>query len=195
MVGVSSGAWVTLVAAALDPRITLSVPVSGVMPLALLQGPETSAHEIVGGISDIAGVLDLSVMGADRHGRRQLQIFNRYDRCCFHGPRLELYAPQSAAAAKGFGGRIDVSFDETHARHKISGWARGRIMAIMPGGFDCRSGLVVGKRCLAVGRYADAWAVAGYVSRRRGWSAWGLRPGCGGVSATDRSPAAAGRTP
>lgn len=127
MVGVSSGAWVTLVSAAIDPRIDVSFPIAGVLPLAMLQGKEESAREIVDGLTDIAGVLDLAVLGADRPGRRQVQIFNRFDRCCFYGPRPTLYADELEETARRLGGRLDVLFDESHARHKISRWALARI--------------------------------------------------------------------
>ncbi|MAY66153.1 MAG: hypothetical protein CMM77_03375 [Rhodospirillaceae bacterium] len=133
MIGVSSGAWVTLVSAAIDPRIGVSFPVAGVLPLAMLKGKEESAREIVEGLTDIAGVLDLAVMGADRSGRRQVQIFNRYDRCCFYGPRAAVLAPLLAEAARKLGGRHQVLFDETHARHKISRWAADRIMEAVNG--------------------------------------------------------------
>lgn len=133
MIGVSSGAWITLVSAAIDPRIDVSFPVAGVLPLALLRGKEESAREIVEGLVDIAGVLDLAVMGADRPGRRQVQIFNRFDRCCFYGPRPTLYAGLLAETARNLGGHHQVLFDETHARHKISGWAVKRIMEAING--------------------------------------------------------------
>jgi pimeloyl-ACP methyl ester carboxylesterase len=133
MIGVSSGAWVTLVSAAIDPRIDASFPVAGVLPLALLIGKEESARTIVEGLTDIAGVLDLAVMGADRPGRRQAQIFNRFDRCCFYGPRPGLYADLIADAARDLSGRLQVVFDETHARHKISRWAVKRILETIVG--------------------------------------------------------------
>lgn len=131
MVGISSGAWVTAVSAALDPRIDDSIPVAGVLPLAMLWGKETSARSIVEGISDIAGMLDLAVMAADRPGRRQLQIFNRFDRCCFFGPRPMRYAGFLSQTAGNLGGEIEIVFDETHARHKISRWGLARIMAFI----------------------------------------------------------------
>tara|TARA_R110000772_G_scaffold268571_1_gene396528 strand:- start:274007 stop:275218 length:1212 start_codon:yes stop_codon:yes gene_type:complete len=133
MIGVSSGAWITLLNAAIDPRIDVSFPVAGVLPLALLRGKEESAREIVEGLTDIAGVLDLAVMGADRPGRRQVQIFNRFDRCCFYGLRPTLYAGLLAETARNLGGGHQVLFDETHARHKISRWAAKRIIEAMNG--------------------------------------------------------------
>jgi pimeloyl-ACP methyl ester carboxylesterase len=131
MVGVSSGAWVVLVSAALDPRIDTSFPVAGVLPLTLLRGKEESAREIVAGLTEIASVLDLAVMGADRPGRRQVQIFNRFDRCCFYGPRPEVYVNELSNSAAALGGRLDILFDESHARHKISEWALRRIMTVI----------------------------------------------------------------
>ena len=133
MVGISSGAWITAVSAAIDPRITDSVPVSGVLPEALLVGKEESALEIVKGIDTFVSMPDLAVMAADRPGRRQVQIFNRYDRCCFYGPRPTLYG---AALTKAAGGRVVIVFDESHARHKISAWAMRRIAALIGAGGD-----------------------------------------------------------
>ncbi|PIW30619.1 MAG: hypothetical protein COW30_01775 [Rhodospirillales bacterium CG15_BIG_FIL_POST_REV_8_21_14_020_66_15] len=131
MIGVSSGAWVTLVSAAIDPRIDASFPVAGVLPLALLRGKEESARSIVEGLTEITGVLDLSVMAADRSGRSQVQVFNRFDRCCFNGPRPSLYADLLGKTAGRLGGRHRVLFDESHARHKISRWALARIMEVV----------------------------------------------------------------
>ena len=134
MVGISSGAWITLVSAALDPRIDFSFPIAGVLPLGTLQGKEESARALVAGLTDVASVLDLAVLGADRPGRHQIQIFNRFDRCCFYGPRPESYASDLQRSAAALGGRLDLLFDESHARHKISDWALRRIMAAIDGG-------------------------------------------------------------
>lgn len=134
MVGLGAGAWVTAVSAALDARITRSVLVAGVLPEPLLAGKEESAREIIAGIRDLAGMLDLAVMAADRPGRRQLQVFNRFDRCCFAGPRPTLYADLLARTATDLGGQLALEFDESHARHKISAWAGDRIDALLGGG-------------------------------------------------------------
>lgn len=129
MVGLSSGSWITLTNAAIDTRIDLSLPVAGVMPIAMLRGKETSAGEIVKPLMPFAGVLDLVLLGADRKGRRQVQLFNQYDRCCFYGTRPAVYADDLANRVERLGGRFDVLFDRSHARHKISSWAASHIDA------------------------------------------------------------------
>ena len=74
-------------------------------------------------------MLDLFILGASPAERRQWQIYNRYDRCCYDGIRSDLFAETTAKAAKNVGGgRFEVLIDETHARHKISRWAMEWIM-------------------------------------------------------------------
>lgn len=105
MVGLSGGAWTTVLYAAIDPRITLSVPVAGSLPLYLrrcvLADPYTSStvacrnigSDGIGQIGDQeqmdpaffsgTGYLDLYVLGAYGAGRRQVQVLHRNDPCCF----------------------------------------------------------------------------------------------------------------
>ena len=133
MAGLGAGAWVAAVSAALDARITRSVLVAGVLPEPLLTRRDDGARAVVAGIRDLAGMLDLAVMAADRPGRRQLQVFNRFDACCFEGPRPTLFAALLTKTAADLGGQLAVEFDDSHARHKMSAWARGRIDAFLGG--------------------------------------------------------------
>lgn len=122
MMGLSAGGWTTAVTAALDPRIQLSFPIAGVLPLAIRQGDkERAAPQFYPPMLEAASYLDMFVMAADRAGRGQQQIFNRYDRCCFNNVRGRLYEKAvSKRVQKIGGGWFDVFIDESHARHKIS---------------------------------------------------------------------------
>lgn len=84
MVGLSGGGWTTAAYAAIDPRITLSVQVAGSMPLYLQRpNPQGDTEQTLEAFYRIAGYPDLYVLGSAGPGRRQLQILNRRDTCCF----------------------------------------------------------------------------------------------------------------
>jgi len=129
MIGLSSGAWVTTVLSAVEPRIARSYAIAGVLPVYLHRRNEWPAGHRYPPLVAAATMLDLFVLGATPAGRQQWQIYNRYDRCCYDGIRGTLFA---ATVAKGVGtiggGRFDVLIDETHARHKISRWTMERIL-------------------------------------------------------------------
>jgi hypothetical protein len=85
MVGLSGGGWTTNLLAAIDTRIKYSFSVAGSAPIYY------RFRESMGDIEqfipelyrDIAGFPDLYVLGAYGKGRKQVQILNRNDDCCF----------------------------------------------------------------------------------------------------------------
>ncbi len=94
MVGFSGGGWTTTLYAAIDPRIEISISVAGTQPLYLR--PEDAAgdtEQIFDDFYSLAGYPDLYVLGASGSGRRQVQVLNRNDWCCFgekqHDPKRD----------------------------------------------------------------------------------------------------------
>lgn len=138
MLGLSGGGWVTTVYSALDPRVDRSYPVAGSMPFFLWEEhPISQRHEDEGDYEQRlpalfarASHLDLYAMGASGPGRRQVQILNRYDPCCFFGTRSRAYAPLVADAVRsiGVGGSYRLVIDQTHEQHAISTHALGLIL-------------------------------------------------------------------
>ncbi len=132
MIGFSAGGWLTALIAAVDPRIAASAAVAGVYPLYLHEGLERQppAEHFYPPLTAAAGYLDLFVMGAAGPGRAQLQVFNRYDRCCYRNRKGTLYAAavDDAVRALGLGGRFAVWIDESHPHHHISDAAMDVIM-------------------------------------------------------------------
>ena len=138
MLGLSGGGWVTTVYAALDPRVDRSYPVAGSMPFFLWEEhPISHRHEDEGdyeqrlqGLFSLASHLDLYTMGASGSGRRQVQILNRYEPCCFFGTRARAYEPLIAEAVRaiGEGGSYRLVIDQTHEQHAISTHALGLIL-------------------------------------------------------------------
>jgi hypothetical protein len=86
MVGLSGGGWATTVYAALDPTIRLSFPVAGSIPLYLRargSGNPGDGEQYYRPMYEIAGYLDLYALGSSGEGRKQVQILNVKDTCCF----------------------------------------------------------------------------------------------------------------
>jgi hypothetical protein len=90
MMGLSGGGWTTTVYAAIDPRIEMSFPVAGTVPLFMRSCSSSGDaedyfdHTFYG----IAGYQDLYILGS--YGaiptggqRHQTQVLNRNDSCCF----------------------------------------------------------------------------------------------------------------
>jgi pimeloyl-ACP methyl ester carboxylesterase len=134
MLGFSMGGWTTQVLTAMTPQIERSYSVAGGYELYLRSGErnETPPPALYGPMVRAASYLDMYVLAADRPGRRQVQVFNRYDRCCYRNTKALLYQDAvRAAVAEIGGGSFEVVIDETHADHKISDHAMALILADM----------------------------------------------------------------
>src|ERR1051326_678927 len=135
MVGLSGGGWTTTVYAAIDPRITLSFPVAGSLPLFLRNdGSVGDAEQTLPDFYRTASYLDLYVMGSWGRGRKQVQILNERDDCCFgvaqhktpatYKEDLRAYERlvQNKLASLG-AGIFKLEIDSIAPNHMISGYA------------------------------------------------------------------------
>ena len=132
MIGFSNGGWMTMVSAAMDPRIRRSYPVSGAYPIYLRSGERkvNQPEHFYRPMLQAANYLDMFVLAAAEPGRRQLQIFNRFDRCCWRNTKARLYEPAVKSVVRGIdGGEFLVDIDETHADHKVSSHTLNRIVS------------------------------------------------------------------
>jgi hypothetical protein len=129
MMGLSGGGWATTLVAALDERIEASFPVAGSLPIRLRRWQDVGDWEqLLPGIGDLVSYEDLYVMGAVGEGRRQLQVLNQFDSCCFASDGTGFKDGVEAAAA-GLGGDWGLFVDTTHATHNISPAAMDEIIA------------------------------------------------------------------
>ncbi|MBI2374817.1 MAG: ricin-type beta-trefoil lectin domain protein [Deltaproteobacteria bacterium] len=142
MIGLSGGGWTTTLYAAVDPRVKMSFPVAGTLPLYLRVEPYSNDEEqflpelygAYGGEEGIAGYLDLYLLGASGAGRKQVQILNRQDDCCFGERQHDALALEisfedavrgyessvrSALATAG-AGAFQAVIDEASPSHMIS---------------------------------------------------------------------------
>ncbi|MHC1769166.1 MAG: hypothetical protein AB9869_33605 [Verrucomicrobiia bacterium] len=135
MVGLSGGGWTTTVYAAVDTRISFSFPVAGTIPLYLRSGGSVGDREqYEPSFYRLAGYPDLYVLGSEGLGRKQVQILNRLDDCCFgqaqHKPgddglgypeAMFEYEHRVQAALETIGnGTFELIIDEVAPSHMIS---------------------------------------------------------------------------
>jgi hypothetical protein len=87
IVGFSGGGWAATVYPAIDTRIRLSMAVAGSLPLYMRAGATVGdAEQTDPHFYSIAGYPELYVMASDGPGRKQIQLLNRLDWCCFSEP-------------------------------------------------------------------------------------------------------------
>lgn len=124
MIGISGGGWTTTLAAALDTRIKNSFPVAGSYPVYLRSESQRDWgdwEQTIPAMLRKANYLDMYVLGAYGKGRKQVQVINRYDACCFAGLKWETYKSIVEERVKSLGkGSWDLMMDESHHEHKIS---------------------------------------------------------------------------
>jgi hypothetical protein len=133
MIGVSGGGWTTTLAAAIDTRIDRSYPIAGTLPLAVHFAREDAWgdwEQTVPTLYAIADYVDLYVLGA--HQRRQMQVLNEFDPCCFSGDHRAVYERQVQAAIEDSGaGSFEVLLDSDNRQHSLSPMALDAIITEM----------------------------------------------------------------
>jgi hypothetical protein len=143
MTGLSGGGWTTHMAAAIDTRIDLSIPVAGSLPLyarpfspgshgdteqfyaPLFKESDTNQDGVLDKADGVCSWLEIYALGAlspdNNRARQQIQVLNRYDSCCFGGPVFKTYADQLSKRVESLGaGRWKLYSDESHRGHVIS---------------------------------------------------------------------------
>ncbi len=148
MIGLSGGGWTTQLAAAIDTRIDLSIPVAGSYPLYVRdfepssRGDAEQEHvplfrEIDGPDADtvrdsadgVASWLEIYALGGYGPGRRQIQVHNFNDSCCFKGDYFETYDDFVSQVVDDLGeGDWDFVSDTTHRRHQISSFTINEVI-------------------------------------------------------------------
>ena len=131
MMGLSGGGWTTTVYAAVDQRIASSYPVAGSLPHYLKTTPSDDGWVFVGagdyeqtlpGLHPTLSYLDLYVLGSIGPGRRQIQVLNKYDPCCYWGTGYRQYEAVVATRVSTIapGSSFRVFLDETIRTHDVS---------------------------------------------------------------------------
>ncbi len=121
MVGLSGGGWTAVLYSAIDDRVTDTFSVAGSLPFYLRSESDIGDYEqTVPDLYKIANYLELYVLDSGQN-RELVQIFNKYDPCCFTNPKFETYENEvKSALSKTGGGNFAIYLDDTHKQHKIS---------------------------------------------------------------------------
>ena len=132
MVGISGGGWTTTLAAAVDTRIGKSFPVAGSYPIYLRSNSERDWGDYEQNAPELystVNYLELYILGAYGTNRKQLQIINKYDSCCFAGVKWETYKDVVETRTRQLGeGEYGLFLDDSHEGHLISPLAMNRIL-------------------------------------------------------------------
>ena len=132
MVGISGGGWTTTIVAAIDTRIEKSFPVAGSYPIYLRSNSPRDwgdYEQVEPGLYSTVNYLELYVLAAFGANRKQLQIINKYDPCCFAGTKWKTYKDTVSSRVQKIGaGEFDLFLDESHMEHQISDVGMTRII-------------------------------------------------------------------
>ena len=123
MVGISGGGWTATLAAAIDDRILETYSVAGSYPFFLRSDPKNfgdyEQHHLE--LYQKSNYLDLYILASVGDERKFIQIFNKYDPCCFSGESFKEYENEIKNIVNNLGsGHFDIYLDDSHKEHIIS---------------------------------------------------------------------------
>ena len=130
MIGISGGGWTTTLVSALDSRIKYNFPVAGTYPIYLRSERDWGDWEqTIPELLHNSNYLEMYILGAYGKGRKQIQIINKYDACCFAGTKWKTYYSEVSNRVKDLNnGNWDLWLDDTHKEHKISEYILEKIL-------------------------------------------------------------------
>ena len=105
LAGLSGGGWTTTLAAALDARLALSVPIAGSIPCDFRHTSWDAEQFCDAAWARAANYSTLYALAALEAGRASVQLLHEADPCCHHGcgrhARIAEYGARVAAATAG----------------------------------------------------------------------------------------------
>jgi len=134
MMGISGGGWTTVLFSAIDDRISQSYSVAGSFPMFMRSDSKNIGdyEQTLPELYQIANYLELYILSSYGNDRMHVQIFNKYDPCCFSGNVSGLYDHKiNEKLIKLDRGDFFLYVDDTHNEHKISEYSRSLLLQHM----------------------------------------------------------------
>ena len=136
MCGFSGGGWTTTICAGIDTRIKYSFPVAGSLPFYIrFTEPSKTLHDfeqMYPELYSVVNYLDFYVLGSIGKNRKQVQILNQSDPCCFMGQKAYHYEPFVKEAVSKFDdGEYKLVVDTSLKKHILSSYSINVILEEM----------------------------------------------------------------
>lgn len=121
-IGISGGGWTATLYSAIDSRISKTFSVAGSVPFFMRSMPENIGdyEQNLPSLYSIANYLDLYIMSSAGENRKFVQIFNKFDPCCFSGNTFPYSTMIENIIQKIGSGDYEIFIDDSHMEHKIS---------------------------------------------------------------------------
>lgn len=126
MMGISGGGWTSTIYPAVDDRISKSFSIAGGLPLALRTNFQDKGdyEQILPEMYRLVNYSEMFVLASAGENRKYVQIFNKFDPCCYAGEKHEIYSEIIKTKIDNLGeGYFEAYVDTTHKEHKISEYA------------------------------------------------------------------------
>jgi len=126
MIGISGGGWTSTIYPAIDDRISKSFSIAGGLPLALRTSFEDKGdyEQVLPEMYRLVNYSEMFVLASNGEDRKYVQIFNKFDPCCYAGEKHEMYSKMIKTKVESLGeGYFESYTDVTHKEHKISNYA------------------------------------------------------------------------
>jgi len=126
MIGISGGGWTVTLYSAIDNRISQTYSIAGSVPIYLRSISENRGdyEQWLPELYQIANYLDLYIISSYGEDRKFIQIFNKYDSCCFSGELYDTYENEIKESLLLLNkGHFDIFLDDSHKTHKISDYS------------------------------------------------------------------------
>ena len=123
MIGISGGGWTSTIYPVVDDRISKSFSIAGGLPIALRSNFEDKGdyEQVLPEMYRLMNYAEMYVLASIGDERKHIQIFNKYDPCCYAGEKHEMYKDSIKLKIKELGtGYFESYTDSTHKEHKIS---------------------------------------------------------------------------
>ena len=130
-VGISGGGWTVSIYSALDDRLSKTISVAGTVPFFMrsLEKNIGDYEQISNEFYTKANYMEFYIMSALGKDRKYVQIFNKYDPCCFSGDNFSIYGKIIKDKIKEMGeGYFHIYLDENTIFHEISDYSLEKII-------------------------------------------------------------------